>query len=353
VFVVAGFLRGLEATLAVSGDDRVVLIHSLGAAENLENSSVPARTASLLGASLSVVQRRHGADYVSPELYLGTRVRTEGRDDVTLGLVRGVTPTAALVRRRVQITDGHWPRAGEVLVGRLAAAKLGRTAADLAPGRTLTLEGRSWVVCGTFAAAGSAFESELWCPLADLQTAMKRQDVGLVALTLAPGAGPGAVDEFCKARPDLELEATSEAEYYAAQLRHYGPVRALAWLVLALVAGAGVFVGLNTMYGAAAGRVRELATLQTVGFGRRVIALSLIQEATLLAAAATLLAAAAAVLVLNGLAVRFTMGAFALRIDSTALAVGCGVGLFLGVAGALPPAVRALRLPIAVALKAV
>jgi hypothetical protein len=47
------------------------------------------------------------------------------------------------------------------------------------------------------------------------------------------------------------------------------------------------------------------------------------------------------------------MGAFAIRIDSTAIAIGCGVGLLLGFFGALPPAMRALRMPIVEGLKAV
>jgi hypothetical protein len=47
------------------------------------------------------------------------------------------------------------------------------------------------------------------------------------------------------------------------------------------------------------------------------------------------------------------MGAFALRIDSLALAIGCGTGLMLGMVGAIPPAVRAMRLPIADGLKAI
>src|SRR5262249_24066830 len=67
VFVVVGFIRGLETTLAVSGDPRVVLVHALGASENLENSSIPARTAALLAASLEGIQRRYGTAYVSPE----------------------------------------------------------------------------------------------------------------------------------------------------------------------------------------------------------------------------------------------------------------------------------------------
>ena len=358
VFVVVGFIRGLETSLAVSGDPRVVLVHALGAAENVENSSVPARTAPLLAASLDGILRRPGpagdpAVYASPELYLGTQVRTEGDEPVTMGLVRGVTPAALLVRRNVQIVEGTWPGPGEVLVGRLAAAKLGRRGAALAVGRTLTFEGRPWRVSGRFASAGSALESELWCPLDDLQPAMKRQDVSLVALTLAPGAVFGDVDEFCKERLDLELQATPETAYYEALRHHYRPVRAMAWLVVLLVAGAGVFAGLNTMYGAVAGRVRELATLQTLGFARRAVALSLVQEGAVLAAGGSLLAAVVALAAINGAAVRFTMGAFNLRVDGPAVLIGCGTGLLLGVVGAIPPAVRAMRLPFAEGLKAV
>jgi ABC-type lipoprotein release transport system permease subunit len=124
-------------------------------------------------------------------------------------------------------------------------------------------------------------------------------------------------------------------------------------VVVFLIAGAGAFAGLNAMYGAVAGRVRELATLQALGFLRRAIALALVQEAALLAAAAALLACAVALLFVNGMAVRFTMGAFALRIDGVAVAMGCGTGLLLGAAGAIPPAIRAMRLPVAEGLKTV
>ncbi|MCI0458839.1 MAG: ABC transporter permease [Gemmataceae bacterium] len=358
VFVVVGFIRGLETSLAVSGDPRVVLVHSVGASENVENSSIPTRTTDLLAFSLQSVHRRSGpggtqVPYASPELYLGTQVSIEGDSEAAMGLVRAVTPAALLVRNKVQLIEGRWPGPGEVLVGRLAAAKLGREAQTVAVGRTVTFEGRTWRISGHFAALGSALESELWCPLDDLQKAMKRQDLSVVALTLTPGASPGDIDVFCKEQLTLELQATPETAYYEALRKHYEPVRALAWLVVLLVAGAGVFAGLNTMYGAVVGRVRELATLQTLGFVRRAIALSLVQEAVLLAAAGSLLAAVVALLGINGVAVRFTMGAFTLRIDGVALAVGCGIGLLLGVIGAIPPAVRAMRLPVAEGLKAV
>ena len=353
VFVVVGFIRGLEKSLAVSGDPSVVLVYSLAAEQNIGNSSIPARTADLLTASLDGIRKEFGVAWVSPEIYLGTRVATNQKEEGALGLVRGVAETAPLVRRNVRIIEGTWPEPGEVLVGKLTAAKLGYSGEDLAIGDSVAFEGRTWPISGRFAAGGSALESEIWCRLPDFQQALKRQDLSVVALMLDEDASPSEVELFTKERVDLELQAVAETEYYASLQQHYKPVRMLAWLVVLLVAGAGVFAGLNMMYGAVAGRIRELATLQAIGYRRRAILLSLIQEGALLSATASLLAGLIALFLLNGMAIRFTMGAFTLRVDSMALMIGCGTGLLLGVVGAIPPAIKALCLPVAESLKAI
>ena len=344
VLVVVGFIRGLERTLLVSGDPQTALIFSLGMGENLEYSSIPMRTGDLVAASLKGIQTRYGEQYISQELYLGTEIRVADADEPGLGLVRGVTPGALRVRSHLQLTAGRWPGRDEVLVGQLVAAKLGAQTAQLAVGESLELEGHSWRISGLFSAAGSAFESEVWCRLEDLQREMNnRQDLSLVALTLAPGADFAELDMFCKQRLDLELQALPEVEYYAALQSDYRPVMMLARLVVVLVCVAGLFAGLNTMYGSVLGRIPELAMLQTIGFVRGAILLSLIQEGVLLAAAASLLATLLALGFINGAAVRFTMGAFTLQIDGTAVLVGCGMGVLVGFIGALPPALRALR----------
>ena len=353
VLIVVAFIRGLEASLAASGGDDVVLVYSLSSGADIENSAIPARTPDLISASLSGVHERHGVKHVSPELYFATRIEVDSASIKGLGLVRGVTPQAPLVRTKVQIIDGAWPQAGEVLVGRLAHSKLGVREEDLAIGKEVTFDGRTWKVCGTFAAGGSAFESDLWCPLHDLQTALKRQDLSLVALKLSSTGSLADVEMFCLERITLELQAVSEAAYYASLQQHYQPVRTLAWVVVWLIAGAGVFAGLNTMYGAVVGRVRELATLQAIGFRRRAIALGLVQEAVLLSIGGALIACTLALALVNGLAVRFTMGAFWMKVDSTAIVIGCGVGLLLGLLGALPPAIKAMRRPIAEGVKAI
>ncbi|PQO45993.1 ABC transporter permease [Blastopirellula marina] len=354
VLVVIGFIRGLERSLAVSGDPRTVIVFSLGMGENLEYSSIGMRSSDLLAASVPVIEKRYGQSCVSPELYSGCEIQIPALPLPAMGLVRGVTPAVIQVRRQVELEEGAWPEVGEVIVGRLAATKLGLDKSALRLGDTLQFEGRQWRVSGLFSAGGSAFESEIWCRLDELQQAMKRQDLSLIAATLSNGGDDfNDVDIFCKERLDLELQAMRETEYYASLKRDYQPIRSLAWLLVFLIAGAGGFAGLNTMYGSVMGRIPELATLQTIGFLRRAIALSLIQEGMLLAATACLIGTATAFVFVQGAALRFTMGAIALQLDETTIAFGCGIGMLIGLAGAIPPAIRALRMPVASALRAV
>lgn len=353
VIVMVSFIRGLDASLIISGDPSVILVHSLGASENLEGSTMPGNASGLLRASVQGVESRLGQAYISPELYMGTEVKLAPDAVASMGLVRGVTPSVTLVRSQFQLTEGAWPTGNEVLVGQLAATKLGANKSDVAIGNTILLEDKTWRIAGTFSAGGSSLESEIWCRLEDIQLATKRQDVTIVAVKMQSAQDLPSVDEFCKERLDLEWEATPEVTYYASLQKHYGPVRMVSWVIVGLIAGAGAFAGLNTMYGAVVGRVREIAALQTIGFVRRAIALSIVQEAVLLASCAALLATALALLVVNGVAIRFTMSAFQLRVDHVAVISGLLSGVLIGVIGAIPPAIRAMRLSIVDALKAV
>lgn len=351
VMVIVGLVRGLEQSLATSGDPEVVLVYSMGAEMNLEASAIEAATPGLLTGNMSSIRHHMGQVCVSPELYLGTIIQTEDRAQGGLGLIRGVTDAAPLVRRQVMVTTGTWPGPDEIMIGRLVAAKLDCDPNALAVGREVEIEGVKWRISGHFTAQGGAFDAEVWCRLPDLQKNLKRQDLSLVACLLKPNTPSTQIDVFCKQRIDLELKAVAEPVYYKSLQTYYQPLRWLAWMVAGLVAGSGVFAGLNLMYGAVAGRVRELATLQSIGFRRRAILWSLLQEGGLLAAAASVLAGALATMLFHGAAVRFTMGAFALQIDAVAIVSGCGVGLLVGVLGALPPAWKILRVPVVLGLK--
>ena len=131
----------------------------------------------------------------------------------------------------------------------------------------------------------------------------------------------------------------------------FGPIRAMVWATAVLIASGGVLGGLNTMYAAFASRVREVGALQAMGFARRAIVVSLVQESLVASAAGALLAAGLGLLLLDGLTVPFSAGVFGLVVDAPVLATGLAGGLLLGLVGALPPALRCLRLPITDALK--
>ena len=94
---------------------------------------------------------------------------------------------------------------------------------------------------------------------------------------------------FVKKGLDLELQAIRETRLLR-DLAKGQCIRAVVGLV-GRFAGvrAGMFAGLNTMYGSVIGRTAELSTLRTMGYLRRAIVISLIQEGVLMALGASLL----------------------------------------------------------------
>ena len=249
--------------------------------------------------------------------------------------------------------QGRFPRQGmdELMVGSLAATRLGLPAERIAVGQTLHFDDRDWTIVGQFSAPNTVMNAEIWIPLTDLQIATNRQSsLSCVILTLENGTFADA-DLFAKSRLDLEITAMREGDYYASIASFYGPIRIMIIVTAALIATGGILGGLNTMYAAFAARVREVGMLQALGYTRVAIVMSLAEESVFSAACGALIGAAIGFSLLNGLAVRFSMGAFAITIDAPVLLIGLLGGLVVGFVGAIPPAIRCLRLPITEALK--
>jgi putative ABC transport system permease protein len=354
VLAAGAFVRGMSKSLDVSGGARNVILLGAGSEESLERSEIDPAVGSLALASVPGIKSHAGVAYVAPEVHLMTELRRGAANGPVLtALLRGVTPEAFLVHERLRVTQGRAPEPGrdEMMVGRLAHTRMGMSPDALGPGTQVWFDKRPWTIVGTFEAPGTVMEAEVWCPLRDLQIAAKRDNLSCVVLTLGEGAEFADVDAFCKQRLDLELIAMRETDYYDALGAFFAPIRAMVAATALLIALGGLFGGLNTMYAAFASRVRELGALQAMGFSRGAIILSLMQESVLATAAGALLAAVIGLVTLDGLAVRFSMGAFGLVVDGPVLAAGLLAGLLLGVVGALPPAWRCLRMPITDALK--
>lgn len=373
ILVAGGFVQGMSTALRATGGQHNVILMGAGSEESVERSEISLATPGVLAASVAGVRTRAGVAYVSPEVHVMLPIGVGAAADAKANpaaakanlrqvMLRGITPAAALVHESVSLTEGRWPASGadEIMVGRMAGTVLGVSESQVALGQAIVLDGRPWAIVGRFSAPGTVVEAEVWLPLADLMTATKRETISCVVLTLDPyneATGEGAefedVAAFTKTRPDLELVPMTEREYYGKLANFFGPIKIVAWVTAGLIAVGGLFGGLNTMYAAFASRIRELGTLQSIGYRRMVIVWSMIQESTLATAAGGLIACAIGVFLLDGLAVRFSMGAFGLMIDETVIGLGLLTGLALGVVGALPPAIRCLKPTIPVALKAV
>ena len=347
----AAFVRGMEKSMRVSGNEKNVLLIGAGSEESLERSEIGNGVASIVAASVQGIKTQLGVPYISPEVQMAALIRLEKDDkETSLSLFRGITPAAFLVHPQVRITEGRAPQANEILVGRLAAARMSVPDAKLAVGKQIWFDGRPWTISGRFEAPNTVMEAEIWSPLKDLQIATKRDNVSTVVLTL-DDAEMDDIKIFCQQRLDLELVAVSETEYYAKLAQFYRPVQGIVWITALLIALGGLFGGLNTMYAAFAARTRELGMLQVLGYSRFALIANLMQESLIIAAAGGLIAVAAGYLLLDGLAVRITMGAFGLAVDTQVILAALAAAFLLGVVGALPPAWQCLRMPVAEALK--
>ena len=142
-----------------------------------------------------------------------------------------------------------------------------------------------------------------------------------------------------------------ETDYYAALAAFFRPVQWMVIVTAILIAMGGVLGGLNTMYAAFASRVREIGSLQTLGYSRSAIMISLVQESILATSMGAIIACCLGWWLLDGLVVQFSMGAFGIDVTATVLALGLLAGLLLGLVGAMVPAWRCLAKPIPEALR--
>lgn len=354
VIAAASFIHGMEKSLAQSGSPRNVILLGAGSEESIERSEIKASAPGQAAASIRGVKTELGQAYVSPEVHMALGVGVSRNEQTSAQAVfRGVKSAAFLVHPQVRMVEGRVfnPGEDEVIVGALASTRLGLPDERLAVGQSIWVDDREFTIVGRFEAPNTVMNAEVWVPLTNLQILTKRDTLSCVVLTMGEGEFADAA-AFASTRLDLELIAMRETEYYRKLAEFYQPVRMMVWVTALLIALGGVFGGLNTMYAAFAARVREVGMLQSLGFARRAVALSFTQESVLSAAAGAIIGAGLCLWLLDGVAVRFSMGAFGLVIDGMTILIGLAAGLVLGFVGSLPPTLRCLRMPITEALKA-
>lgn len=344
VIAMSAFADGMYR--AAIGNERHDVVYLLGSSAEVDlvRSVVSRGHADVAAAAAPGVLERGGVRAASVELHLATRSGNQ------VGLVRGVTEAAYLVHDQVTVIAGREPRGpNEVVVGALAAARMGLRPEDVAIGETLPIERQDFTIVGHFAAPGTIYEAELWARLPDVMLATKREDVSCVVLRLADPARARELEKdvrlFAARRVDLEIDALPEPVLMRELASSLTPIAALARWMAAMAVVAGAFACANTMFAAVLARTRELATLRALGYSPLSVAIGLVQESLLVAFLGGAIGTLAA-LGVGAVSLRYPMGALLLEADVSSRAIGLGAALVAGLLGGLIPAVRAVRIPL-------
>jgi putative ABC transport system permease protein len=347
--------KGFQATLVASGSPANAIIMRAGSTSEMY-SAITLDQVKIIEEAPGVARGTDGP-VVSPELAVIANFPLKDTGTDANVQVRGVAPDVLAVRDHVRLTAGRFFRPGltELVVGRNVAA----TYAGFELGSTVRFGGESWTVVGVFDAGGSAFDSELWCDTKVLTRVYKRPDtiVQSVTVRLTSPAAFADLKDALSSDPRLDVTAAREIDYYEKESAALSSMITVLGSIIALIMGIGaVFGALNTMYSAVAERSREIATLRALGFGSLSVLASFIYESLIIAFVGGAIGCLA-VLPVNGLTTgtmnwqTFSHLAFAFHITPPLLLAGMLFALLMGLAGGLPPALRAVRLPVATALR--
>jgi putative ABC transport system permease protein len=347
-----GFRRTMESTGA---PDTVIIMRS-GA--DSEMVSVLQRDETNIIRDAPAVARANGSALVSPELFVVVNLPKKSTNTDANVPLRGVTPPAFGVHSEIKVTRGRmfeWGK-NEVIVGHGAVVEF--KGLDL--GNELRFGQSVWKVVGEFEAGGGLPESEIWSDAAVLADAYHRGPTyQAVKVKLASAGSYQQFKDALTSDPRLSLKIQRETEYYAGQSRMIVLlVTGLGSIVSGLMALGAIFGALNTMYTAVAGRAREIATLEALGFGTSPVVISILLESMLLALVGGIIGALLAWAAFDGYRAAtlnwqtFSQVTFAFDVNRPLLISGVLYAVLIGFIGGLFPAIRAARLPLATALRA-
>ena len=347
---------GLIRTMENSGrEDRAIVMRNGSLAE--ASSALDRDSARLVKDAAGIKRDAQGEPILSAET-MRIHMLHKKEDDAEVNVIlRGVGPKVTEVRPELQIIEGRMfaPAVTEVIVGKAANAQF----KGLNVGDTISSRGATWTVVGIFATGGDSHESTL---LTDAETLISVDHRGAFQSVTALLESPAAFQSFkdsLLANPALAVEVQREREYYRKQSETMSTIiSVIAYVVGGIMAVGAVFAALNTMYSAVSARLQEIATLRALGFGSTAMVMSVLAEALLLALIGGVIGALIAWSFFNGNTVSTSGGGmgqlvFELSVDPQLMVLGIVWACVIGLIGGLFPAVRAARLPVATALRAV
>jgi putative ABC transport system permease protein len=360
VFVFTAVLmmaNGVEKTLRSTGsDDNLIVVRKAAMSEIM--SILDRDAAGIISNMPQVASFADGRPMSSKEAVVIINLNKIGAPGISNVIVRGVEPAAFPLRPQVKIVQGRMFRWGarEVIVGagithRFAGAQIGEK---------MKFGGDLWTVVGIFEADGSGFESEAWGDSNQIMDAFKRSSYSTVTMRLKQPEDLSEIAAVFESDNRLQyFAAKREKKFFEEQSEMMAKFIRILGLFVTIIFSTGATIGaMITMYGAVANRTVEIGTLRALGFFRRSILLAFLGESFVLS-----LAGGIAGLGLASLLQFFSIStlnfgsfselAFSFALSPSIIATSLGFSLLMGLIGGFLPALRAARLNIIQALRAV
>jgi putative ABC transport system permease protein len=259
------------------------------------------------------------------------------------------------IHPEMRIVEGRMfePAVRELIIGKSAR---GRYPNAEIGGRISDRNGE-WTIVGVYESNGDTIESYYAGDIDTLMSAYRRNTIQSVKILLPTDAVYKEFQDAVAANPTLKVGVQRETELLGNLSKNINRLLStVAYGVGAIMAVGAIFGALNTMYSAVGSRTLEIATLRAIGFGGTPVVISILVESLVLALAGAAVGAGLAWLFFDGNSISSTFGTgtqiqTAMIVSSDLIAVGIIWALVIGLIGGLFPAIRAARLPVALALQ--
>ena len=215
------------------------------------------------------------------------------------------------------------------------------------------IRGSDWTVVGHFD-EGHAQNCVVHADAETVMSALSRTTYSSATLLLQSTADFATLRAAVSSNPALRLDVQHEQDAIATAFKPINSILNFVSFFIGTIMAVGATLGaVNSLYAIVDSRQREIGTLRAIGFSSAAVVLAVLLESMLLALPGAFLGSALAWLLFNGLAASPFGYSFQLSVTSSLAVLGIEWALVMGLLGGLLPALRAARMPVVPALRAI